>query len=1029
MNISSICIERPVLSIVLSILIVLFGAIGFLFLGVREYPSVDPPVITVQTNYTGANADVVESQITEPLEESINGIAGIRSLTSSSSDGRSSITVEFELGVDMEDAANDVRDRVSRSIRSLPPDVDPPVVSKSDADSNPILALAVRTDKRSLLELSAYANDVIKERLQTIPGVSEIRIWGEKKYSMKLQIDPARLAAYGLTPLDVRNALNRENVELPSGRIEGYTTELSIRTFGRLSGVEDFNELIVKETEGSVVKFKDVGEAMLAPENERTSLRGNGGVPMVSVVIIPQPGSNHIAIADEFYKRVEQVRRDVPEDLQFAVALDTTANIRKAVVEVVETILIAFLLVLLVIFAFLRHWRTTIIPMLAIPISLVGAFFIMYIADFSINLLTLLGIVLSTGIVVDDAIVVLENIYSKIERGVKPIEAGHAGSREIFFAIVSTTITLAAVFLPIIFLQGLTGRLFREFGIVVAGSVLISAFVSLTLTPMLSARTLHKTTHENKFFTWSENLFNSLSTRYNRSLRTFVSRRWLAPIIMVASLAIILGLGSILPSELAPMEDKSRLVINATAPEGTSYEAMYDYIGSLIQIVDTLPERDVILSVTAGGGGNSSANSGFVRINMVPPTERERTQQQIADVVSRKLRDQTFARAFVTQEQTIGNTRGRGLPVQYIIQAPNFDRLREVIPPFMDKAQNNPAFQVVDLDLKFNKPELTIEIDRDRARALGITVRDIAETLQLFFSGQRYGFFILNGKQYPVIAQANRDNRDEPLDLSSIYIRNNREELIQLDNLVKMSYRSSPPQLYRYNRYVSATFSASPATDQTIGSAIEEMDKIASEVLDESFSTSLGGAAKDFAESSNTLLFAFILALVLVYLILSAQFESFRDPLTIMFTVPLALAGAVLSLWLFGQTLNIFSQIGIIALVGIVTKNGILIVEFANQRQLQGLSIPEAVIDAATQRFRPILMTSLATVFGVLPIALALGAAAKSRVSMGIVIIGGLLFSLVLTLYVIPALYTYLSTRKIVSETASIEEPIEVNPV
>lgn len=1029
MNISSICIERPVLSIVLSILIVLFGAIGFLFLGVREYPSVDPPVITVQTSYTGANADVVESQITEPLEESINGIAGIRSLTSSSSDGRSSITVEFELGINMEDAANDVRDRVSRAVRNLPPDADPPVVSKSDADSSPIIALTVRTDKRSLLELSAYANDVIKERLQTIPGVSEIRIWGEKKYSMKLLIDPARLAAYGLTPLDVRNALNRENVELPSGRIEGYATELSIRTFGRLSSVEDFNELIIKETEGSVVKFRDVGEATLAPENERTSLRGNGGVPMVSVVIIPQPGSNHIAIADEFHKRVAQIRGDVPEDLQFAVALDTTVNIRKAVVEVVETILIAFLLVLLVIFAFLRHWRTTIIPMLAIPISLIGAFFIMYIADFSINLLTLLGIVLSTGIVVDDAIVVLENIYSKIERGVKPIEAGHAGSREIFFAIVSTTITLAAVFLPIIFLQGLTGRLFREFGIVVAGSVLISAFVSLTLTPMLSARTLHKSTHENRFFTWSENLFNRMSAGYSRSLRKFLHRRWLAPVIMVAAVAVILGLGSILPSEMAPMEDKSRLVINATAPEGTSYEAMYNYIGDLIQIVDTLPEKNVILSVTAGGGGNSSANSGFVRVNMVPPGERERTQQEVADAINQKLRNQTFARAFVTQEQTIGNTRGRGLPVQYIIQAPNFERLREVIPPFMERAESSPVFQVVDLDLKFNKPELTIEIDRDRARALGITVRDIAETLQLFFSGQRYGFFILNGKQYPVIAQADRDNRDEPLDLSSIYIRNNRDELIQLDNLVKMSYRSSPPQLYRYNRYVSATVSASPATDQTIGSAINEMDKIAAEVLDESFSTSLGGAAKDFAESSNTLLFAFILALILVYLILSAQFESFRDPLTIMFTVPLALAGAVLSLWLFGQSLNIFSQIGIIALVGIVTKNGILIVEFANQRQLQGLSIPEAVIDAAAQRFRPILMTSLATAFGVLPIALALGAAAKSRVSMGIVIIGGLLFSLVLTLYVIPALYTYLSTRKTVSETAPIEEPTEANPV
>ncbi len=1029
MNISSVCIERPVLSIVLSILIVLFGAIGFLFLGVREYPSVDPPVITVQTNYTGANADVVESQITEPLEESINGIAGIRSLTSSSSDGRSSITVEFELGVDMEDAANDVRDRVSRAVRNLPPDVDPPVVSKSDADSSPIIALAVRTDKRSLLELTAYANDVFKERLQTIPGVSEVRIWGEKRYSMKLLIDPARLAAYGLTPLDVRNALNRENVELPSGRIEGLATELSIRTFGRLSSVEDFNELIIKETEGSVVKFRDVGTASLAPENERTSLRGNGGVPMVSVVIIPQPGSNHIAIADEFYKRVEQIRRDVPEDLQFAVAMDTTANIRKAVVEVVETILIAFLLVLLVIFAFLRHWRTTIIPMLAIPISLIGAFFIMYVADFSINLLTLLGIVLSTGIVVDDAIVVLENIYSKIERGMNPLEAGHAGSREIFFAIVSTTITLAAVFLPIIFLQGLTGRLFREFGIVVAGSVLISAFVSLTLTPMLSARTLHKSTHENKFFLWSERMFNRLSASYHRSLRTFVARRWLALVIMVASVAIILGLGGILPSELAPMEDKSRLIINATAPEGTSFEAMYEYIGGLIQIVDTLPEKNVILSVTAGGGGNSSANSGFVRVNMVPPTERDRTQQQVADAISRELRDQTFARAFVTQEQTIGNTRGRGLPVQYIIQAPNFDRLREVIPPFMEKAQSSQAFQVVDLDLKFNKPELTIEIDRDRARALGITVRDIAETLQLFFSGQRYGFFILNGKQYPVIAQANRENRDEPLDLSSIYIRNSRGELIQLDNLVTMSYRSSPPQLYRYNRYVAATVSASPATGQTIGGAIDEMDKIAAEVLDESFSTSLGGAAKDFAESSNTLLFAFILALILVYLILSAQFESFRDPLTIMFTVPLALAGAVLSLWLFGQTLNIFSQIGIIALVGIVTKNGILIVEFANQRQLQGLSIPEAVIDAATQRFRPILMTSLATTFGVLPIALALGAAAKSRISMGIVIIGGLLFSLVLTLYVIPALYTYLSTRKSTGVKTTTSEAVEANPV
>ncbi len=1025
MNISALCIERPVLATVLSILIVLFGAIGFLFLGVREYPSVDPPIVTVSTSYTGANADVIESQITEPLEESVNGIAGIRSLTSTSRDGRSTITVEFELGVDMEAAANDVRDRVSRSLRSLPPDVDPPTVSKADADASNILSITVQSDRRSLLDLSAVANDIFKERLQTVPGVAEIRIWGEKRYAMRLNIDPVRLAAHGLTPLDVRNALNRENVELPSGLIEGYNVELSIRTFGRMSTAAEFNDLIIRETDGSVVKLRDIGEAVLAPENERTILRGNGGIPMVGVAITPQPGSNHIAIADEVYRRVEQIKQELPEDIRLNVAMDTTVGIRKAITEVEETILIAFILVLLVIFVFLRHWRTTIIPMLAIPISLVGTFFIMYAAGFSINILTLLGIVLSTGIVVDDAIVVLENIYKKIEDGMPPHEAGHRGSKEIYFAIISTTITLASVFLPIIFLQGLTGRLFREFGIVVAGSVLISAFVSLTLTPMMAARFLHKSSHENRFFLWSERMFNRLSENYRRQLTRYIRRRWLALVIMAGSLALIVGVGALIPAELAPMEDRSRLVVNATAPEGTSYEAMRNYIGRIINIVDTLPERDVILSVTAPGfGGSGSVNSGFVRMNLVPPDQRTRTQQEIADQLMARLRSETFARAFVTQEQTIGGGRGSGLPVQYVIQAPTMEKLREVIPPFMDRAQADSTFQIVDLNLKFNKPELTVEIDRARARALGITVRDIAETLQLYFSGQRYGFFIFNGKQYPVIAQANRSNRDEPIDLSSLYVRNTRDELIQLDNVVTLSYRSSPPQLYRYNRYVAATVSASPAPGYTLGQAIEAMDAIAEDVLDESFSTTLAGTAKEYAESSNTLLFAFLLALILVYLILSAQFESFRDPLIIMLTVPLALAGAVLSLWLFGQTLNIFSQIGIIALVGIVTKNGILIVEFANQRREQGLALTEAVIDAAAQRFRPILMTSLATVFGVLPIALALGAAARSRVSMGIVIIGGLLFSLGLTLFVIPALYTYLSSKK--ARTAlpkEIEEP------
>jgi len=1022
MNISSLSINRPVLATVFSIVLVLFGVIGFTALGVREYPSVDPPIVTVQTNYTGANADIIESQITEPLEESINGIAGISALTSQSSDGRSSITVEFDLEIDLEAAANDVRDRVSRAQRNLPQDADPPIVSKADANAETILSLTVQSDSRTLLELSEIANNVFKERLQTIPGISEIRIWGEKKYAMRLLMDPDKLAAYQLAPLDVRNALIRQNVELPSGRIEGYGTELSVRTLGRLRTEQEFNDMIIKETEGSIVRFSDIGRAVLSPENERTLLRGNGGIPMVGVAVTPQPGANYIAIADEFYKRVDQIKKELPKDLQLGMALDTTVNIRKAITEVEETILIAFGLVVLVIFLFLRDWRTTLIPVLAIPISLIGTFFIMYIAGFSINILTLLGIVLATGLVVDDAIVVLENIYSKIEGGMNPKEAGHKGSQEIIFAIISTTITLAAVFLPIIFLQGITGRLFREFGVVVAGSVIISAFVSLTLTPMMSARFLKKKKSESKFYHITEKFFVNMTEGYNQSLQTFMRYRWVAIVIMVVSLGIVVGIGSQLPSELAPLEDKSRLNIQATAPEGTSYELMEQYIGKIIEVVDTMDVKESILSVTAPGfGGAAAVNSGFVRVTLVDPTKREVTQQQLADKLGAITRQFNFARTFVVQEQTIGGGRGSGLPVQFVIQAPNFEKLKEIIPKFMDRAQADPSFQVVDLNLKFNKPELSIEIDRERARILGVSVLDIAETLQLYYSGQRFGYFYKDGKQYQVIGQANRVSRDAPVDLSSVYVKNDRGGLIKLDNVVRLSDQSSPPQLFRYNRYVSATVSASPAPGLTLGQGIEAMDRIADEVLDDTFSTSLAGTSKEFAESSSSLLFAFLLALALIYLILSAQFESFTDPLIIMFTVPLALAGAVLSLWLFGQTLNIFSQIGIIVLIGIVTKNGILIVEFANQRKEEGLQVMDAVVDAATQRLRPILMTSLATVLGALPIALALGEASTSRMPIGIAIIGGLMFSLVLTLYVIPALYTYISGKTKAKEETQAE--------
>jgi multidrug efflux pump len=1010
---------------VISIVLVLFGIIGYTFLGVREFPSVDPPVVTVTTMYVGANADVIESQITEPLEESINGIAGIRSLSSVSSDGKSTITVEFELGVDMEAAANDVRDRVSRATRTLPPDTDPPVVIKSDADTGPIVALTIQSDSRNLMELTDIANNVFKERLQTIKGVSEIRIWGEKKYSIKLLLDPAKLSGYKLTPEDVRQALLRENVELPTGRIEGYRTELVIRTSGRLATTSEFNNMIIREDKGILIRLSDVGEAKLLPENERSILRGKELLPMVGVVLTPQPGANQIAIADEFYKRVDQIKKEMPADLRLGMAIDTTISIRKAITEVQDTILIAFSLVVLVIFVFLRSWRTTLIPVIAIPISLISTFFVMYLAGFSINILTLLGIVLATGLVVDDAIVVLENIYHKVETGMNPIEAGHKGSKEIYFAIISTTVTLASVFLPIIFLQGLTGRLFREFGIVVAGAVLISALVSLTLTPMMSSRMLRKRESHNRIFRLTEKWINDLISGYNRSLTNFMRHRRFSFVIIAVSAAMIIGLGYLLPSELAPLEDKGRLSVFSTAPEGISFELMDEYMLQLLGIVDTLPERTALLSVTSPGfGASNSVNSGFIRITFSEPSERSRTQQEIADELSMIFRRYNFARTYVVQEQTIGGSKGGGLPVQFVLQAPDFEKLKYMLPRFMEEAQTNPKFQITDLNLKFNKPELSIEIDRDRARSMGVNVRDIAEAMQLYFSGQRWGYFILNNKQYQIIGQAQRENRNKPLDLSSVFIHNNQGEMIQLDNLVSMSEQNNPPQLYRYNRYVSATVSAQPAKGVTLGEGIDEMRRIADKTLDDTFSTDLAGVSKEFEDSSGSLIFAFLLALVLIYLVLAAQFESYRDPLIIMFTVPLALAGAVLSLWLFGQTINIFSQIGVIILIGIVTKNGILIVEFANQRKAAGLNKTDAVIDAAARRLRPILMTSLATALGALPIALALGASAKSRIPMGIAIIGGLIFSLVLTLYVIPTLYTYLTgkTRKLSADTELVSE-------
>jgi len=1015
MSLSSTSINRPVLATVFAIIILLFGFVGLTYLGVREFPSVDPAIITVSTSYPGANSDVIETQITEPLEQNINGIPGVRTLTSVSRQGGSNITVEFELSVDLETAANDVRDKVSQATRLLPRDCDPPTVAKADADANPILFLTVESSKRSLLQLSELADLTLKEQLQTISGVSAVSIFGEKRYSMRLWIDPVKLAGYGLTPMDVRNAISRENVELPSGSIEGTNTQLTIRTMGLMTTPKEFNDLIIKNSGDQIVRFKDIGRAELGPEDIRGILKRDG-VPMVQIAMIPQPGSNHIDIVDEVYKRLDYIRKDLPDDVIVNVNYDNTEYIRSSIKEVKSTIYIAFLLVVIIIYFFLRSWRATLIPILVIPISLVGAFFIMYLAGFTINVLTLLAIVLAIGIVVDDAIVVMENIYVKVESGMAPVEAGLEGSKEIYFAIISTTITLVSVFFPIVFLQGITGRLFREFSIVMAGAVTISAFLALSLTPMVSTKLLRHEKRHSWFFRKTERFFEKLNTIYRNGLTSFLNHRGWALGILVVAMGLVVLLWKIIPAEMAPMEDRSQITINMSAPEGATYEYILAYANDVSNLVEKrVPERASYTTMIRGG---SFAN---VRIMLKKPDERERSQQEIADQLSAELRAKTKARAFVQQQSTFGGRRA-GMPVQYVLQATSIEKLREVIPAFMAEVNESDVLQMADVNLKFTKPELRIHINRDKATNLGVSTQNIGQTLQLALSGQRFGYFFMNGKQYQILGELARDDRNKPLDLKSLYVRNDRGEMIQFDNLVTLSEETAPPQLYRYNRFVAATISAGLTKGNTISEGLEEMDLISKKVLDDSFRTALAGDSKDFRESSSSLMFAFALALVLIFLVLAAQFESFKDPLIVMMTVPLALTGALIFMWYFDITMNIFSQIGLIMLIGLVSKNGILIVEFANQRKSSGMSKIEAIKYAAAARFRPILMTSLATILGISPLALGFGEGAQSRVAMGIAVVGGMIFASFLTLFVVPAIYTFISseTKKSTDENKGV---------
>lgn len=1025
MSLSTLSIKRPVLTIVMNIAIILFGIIGYTFLGVREFPSIDPAQISVRTSYAGANADIIESQITEPLEKAINAIDGIRNITSSSNQGSSNITIEFELEKNLEEAANDVRDKVSQAVRSLPQDIDaPPVVSKADADSEPIITMTVQSASRNPLDLSDYAENVIAERLQTIPGVSSVQIWGQKRYAMRLWIDPVKLNSYGVTVSDVRTALESQNVELPSGKLTGANTELTVKTLGNLATAEEFNNIIIKSEGEKIVKMSDVGRAELGPENLETKMTDNGQ-QVVGLAIIPQPGTNYIDIADAFYEQYDQMKKELPGDLTLNVVIDNTIFIKKSVLEVAETLGISIVLVTLIIYLFFRDWAIALRPLLDIPVSLIATFFIMYIAGFSINVLTLLAIVLATGLVVDDGIVVTENIFKKVEEGMSPIEAAMKGANEIFFAVISISITLAAVFLPVIFLEGFVGRLFREFGVVIASAVLISAFVSLTLTPMLNAYLIKGGVHKkSKFYDYTEKYFVKMNKGYADSLAGFMKRKWISFPILVVCIGLIALFYTTIQKETAPYDDRSFVGMNITAPEGASYDYMDRFMQEMEQLInDSVPEKKASLVITSPGFGSSSVNSGRVRIALVEPDERERSQKEIAADLTKWTKRYSEARTSVSEQPTIAVNRRGGFPIQYIIQAPNFEMLQKKIPEFMDEVGKDPTFAMTDVNLKFNKPEINVSIDREKAQSLGVSLLDVAQTLQLSLSGQRFGYFMMNGKQYQVMGQFDKQDREAPLDLTSMFVKSDKGELIQLDNIVSVDEQSSPPQLYHNNRYMSATVSAGLTPGMSISDGIDAMERAREKVLDDTFTTDLGGESRDFVESSSNTLFAFGLALLLIYLILAGQFESFIDPFIIILTVPMAVAGALLSLWLFGQTWNIFSQIGTIMLIGLVTKNGILIVEFANQLREEGKPKYEAIMEAAESRLRPILMTSLAIALGALPIALSLGAASTSRIGMGVVIVGGTIFSLVLTLFIIPAIYFMWSRpRKHRPEFDNIEE-------
>jgi multidrug efflux pump len=1003
-----LCIRRPVFATVMSLLIVLLGVIAFQRLSVREYPKIDTPVVSVRTVYKGASPQVIESQVTQPLEDSLAGIEGVRTLKSVSREEVSQITVEFVIERNADAAANDVRDRVARVRAQLPQAADDPVVSKIEADAQAILWARLSSDRHDALALSDYADRYVADRLKTLPGVASVIIGGERRYAMRLWLDRDRLAGYGLTPQDVENALRRQNVEIPAGRIESAEREFTVLTEADLRTVEQFNDMIISESRGYPVRLRDVGQAQLGALDERNIVRVNGN-PAVGLGVVKQSTANTLEVARAVKAEMARMRDTLPAGMTLAVAFDSSVFIEHSIAAVYRAMGEAVLLVVLVIFLFLRSLRATLIPFVTIPVSLVGAVFVLYLFGFTINVLTLLGLVLAIGLVVDDAIVVLENCHRHVEMGKSPVQASADGSREIAFAVVAMSLTLTAVFAPVAFVPGNTGRLFAEFALTVAAAVAVSGFVALTLTPMMCSRILRGHERHGGLYLAMERFFHAMIEGYRSLLARALGARALVGAAFVAVLAGAAAVYATLKDELSPLEDRGFFITLVLAPEGASIDYTDRYMREIERMFAGVPEiRSYFTAVAPGLDRPNPVNVGIGFVQLAPWNERSRKTQQItAELAPKMFAQLPGVLAFPVNPPSLGQSF-RNPPVQFVIQANSYEDLERMTNALLARARQIPAVANADVDLRLNKPQLAVDIDRDKAAALGIDVEAIGRTLETLLGGRQVTRFKREGKQYDVIVQLEAKDRDTPADLSAITVRARDGRLVQLSNLARVRETVGPKELNHFNRQRAAVISANVTPGYTLGEALEQLEAAAREVLDESARTALDGPSREFRESGQALAFAFLLALAFIYLMLAAQFESFLSPFIIMLTVPLASLGALAALKLTGGTLNVYSKVGLIMLIGLITKHGILIVEFANQLRARGMAKLEAVLEASALRLRPILMTTGAMVLGSLPLALATGAGAEARQPIGWVIVGGLALGTVFTLFVIPVAYTLL---------------------